>query len=45
MATIDELDQGLGDSRDLLELAELEDDEDTVAEVKKELESFHASLE
>ncbi|WP_156940842.1 peptide chain release factor 2 [Halomonas halodenitrificans] len=45
VATIDELDQGLGDSRDLLELAEMEDDEDTVAEVEKELESFHASLE
>ncbi len=45
VATIDELDQGLGDSRDLLELAEMEDDEATVEEVHKELDSMQASLE
>ncbi|WP_133483598.1 peptide chain release factor 2 [Halomonas sp.] len=45
VATIDELDQGLGDSRDLLELAEMEEDAGTVAEVQKELESMQASLE
>ena len=45
VATIDELDQGLGDSRDLLELAEMEDDEATVAEVEKELASMQANLE
>ncbi|MGM0694267.1 MAG: peptide chain release factor 2 [Pseudomonadota bacterium] len=45
VATIDELDQGLGDSRDLLELAEMEEDEGTVAEVQKELEGLQASLE
>ena len=37
MVTIDELDQGLADSRDLLELAEMEEDEATVEEVRKEL--------
>jgi len=45
VATIDELDQGLGDSRDLLELAEMEDDEDTVGEVQAELASLQAGLE
>ncbi|MDR9440407.1 MAG: peptide chain release factor 2 [Halomonas sp.] len=45
VATIDDLDQGLSDSRDLLELAEMEDDEGTVAEVQKELEGLQASLE
>ncbi|MED5297117.1 MAG: peptide chain release factor 2 [Pseudomonadota bacterium] len=45
VATIDELDQGLGDSSDLLELAEMEDDEATVAEVEKELDSLQANLE
>ncbi|TFH88748.1 peptide chain release factor 2 [Billgrantia azerbaijanica] len=45
VATIDELEQGLGDSRDLLELAEMEEDEATVAEVEKELEGFQASLQ
>ncbi|ALM54482.1 peptide chain release factor 2 [Halomonas huangheensis] len=45
VATIDELDQGLGDSRDLLELAEMEDDEDTVGEVQRELDSLKANLE
>nr|WP_209539152.1 peptide chain release factor 2 [Halomonas sulfidoxydans] len=42
--TIDELDQGLADSRDLLELAEMEEDEDTVAEVKRELDGLQESL-
>ncbi|WP_371860439.1 peptide chain release factor 2 [Halomonas cupida] len=45
VATIDELDQGLGDSRDLLELAEMEDDEDTVSEVERELEALKTNLE
>ena len=45
MATIDELEQGLADSRDLLELAEMEADEGTIAEVQKELEGLQASLE
>ena len=44
VATIDELDQGLGDSRDLLELAEMEEDEGTIAEVQKELDGLQASL-
>ncbi|WP_163558147.1 peptide chain release factor 2 [Halomonas sp. NO4] len=45
VATIDELEQGLGDSRDLLELAEMEADEGTVAEVEKELEGYQANLQ
>ncbi|WP_143005074.1 peptide chain release factor 2 [Billgrantia gudaonensis] len=45
VATIDELEQGLGDSRDLLELAEMEADEGTVAEVEKELEGFETNLQ
>ena len=44
MRTIDELEQGVGDSADLLELAEMEDDEDTVAEVERELETLQHSL-
>ena len=45
MATIDELDQGLADSRDLLELAEMEEDEATVEEVRKELGGLQGALE
>ena len=45
MATIDELDQGLADSRDLLELAEMEEDEGTVEEVRKELSGLQGALE
>nr|WP_202802787.1 MULTISPECIES: peptide chain release factor 2 [Halomonas] len=45
VATIDELDQGLADSQDLLELAEMEEDEGTVEEVQRELENLQASLE
>nr|WP_246389941.1 peptide chain release factor 2 [Halomonas cerina] len=45
VATIDELEQGLGDSRDLLELAEMEEDAGTVEEVHRELEGLQASLE
>ncbi|MFG6138354.1 peptide chain release factor 2 [Halomonas sp. B23F22_10] len=45
VATIDELDQGLADSQDLLELAEMEEDEGTVEEVQKELDGLQASLE
>ncbi len=43
--TLDRLSQGLVDSADLLELAEMEDDEATVAEVQKELDGLQASLE
>src|SRR5690554_6987902 len=39
------MEQGLADSRDLLELAEMEEDEDTVAEVEKELAGLQGSLE
>ena len=45
VATIDELDQGLADSRDLLELAEMEEDEGTVEEVRKELDGLQDALE
>jgi peptide chain release factor 2 len=45
VATIDDLDQGLGDNRDLLELAEMEDDEGTVDEVRKELDGLQQALE
>nr|WP_300315204.1 peptide chain release factor 2 [Halomonas sp.] len=45
VATIDTLDQGLADCRDLLELAEMEEDADTVAEVEGELASLKADLE
>jgi len=45
VATIDELDQGLADSRDLLELAEMEEDEATVEEVRKELGGLQGALE
>ncbi|MFD2192330.1 peptide chain release factor 2 [Pistricoccus aurantiacus] len=45
VATIDELDQGLSDNADLLELAAEEDDEATVAEVEKELDGLDRSLE
>lgn len=44
MKTVDELEQGLGDNADLLELAEMEDDADTVAEVERELETLQQSL-
>lgn len=44
MQTIDELEQGVGDNADLLELAEMEDDEDTVAEVERELKALQQSL-
>ncbi len=45
VTTIDTLEQGLGDSEDLLELAETEDDQDTVDEVCKELDTMQARLE
>ena len=45
VSTIDELDQGLVDSADLLELAVMEDDEGTVDEVQKELGQLEQSLE
>ncbi|MDN3524437.1 peptide chain release factor 2 [Halomonas sabkhae] len=43
--TIDELERGLNDNRDLLELAEMEEDADTVEEVGRELENLQANLE
>ncbi|WP_445011340.1 peptide chain release factor 2 [Vreelandella stevensii] len=45
VATIDELEQGLADSRDLLELAEMEEDEATVEEVRTELSGLQEALE
>ncbi|WP_149283288.1 peptide chain release factor 2 [Halomonas binhaiensis] len=45
VATIDTLDQGLADCSDLLELAEMEEDADTVAEVESELASLKSDLE
>ncbi|WP_122983291.1 peptide chain release factor 2 [Halomonas caseinilytica] len=45
VSTIDALEQGLNDSRDLLELAEMEEDADTVDEVSRELENLQANLE
>ncbi|WP_376717601.1 peptide chain release factor 2 [Halomonas garicola] len=45
VSTIDTLEQSLGDSEDLLELAEMEDDQDTVDEVCKELNAMQARLE
>nr|WP_210433205.1 peptide chain release factor 2 [Halomonas massiliensis] len=45
VATIDDLEQGLADSGDLLELAEMEEDEGTVEEVRKELDGLQKALE
>ncbi|MCD6007203.1 MAG: peptide chain release factor 2 [Pseudomonadota bacterium] len=45
VATIDQLDQGLGDNADLLELAVMEEDDDTVDEVRRELDQLEAALE
>nr|WP_299243850.1 peptide chain release factor 2 [uncultured Halomonas sp.] len=45
VATIDELDQGLKDNAELLELAVMEEDEGTVEEVNKELGQLEAALE
>ncbi len=43
--TIDTLDAGLVDNRELLELAVMEEDDATVDEVKRELESLQAQLD
>ncbi len=43
--TIDNMDAGLADTRDLLDLAAEEDDEETVAEVESELAQLKAQLE
>ncbi len=43
--TIDDLDSGISDSRELLDMAVEEDDEDSVAEVASELESLQQQLE
>ncbi|MFO7910133.1 peptide chain release factor 2 [Vreelandella aquamarina] len=45
VATIDDLEQGLADSQDLLELAEMEEDEGTVEEVSSELDGLQQALE
>ncbi|WP_226702573.1 peptide chain release factor 2 [Microbulbifer elongatus] len=43
--TIEDLDSGISDSRELLDMAVEEDDEDSVAEVASELESLQQQLE
>ncbi|WP_148253239.1 peptide chain release factor 2 [Aidingimonas lacisalsi] len=43
--TLDRLTQGVSDNADLLELAAMEDDEETVAEVEQELDALQRSLE
>ncbi len=43
--TIDTLDSGLGDAKDLLDMAVEEDDEDAVDEVKSELDGLQSELE
>jgi len=43
--TIEQLDTGSADASDLLEMAALEDDEDTVAEIESEISVLVASLE
>jgi len=43
--TINNLDSGLADARDLLDMAVEEDDEDSVEEVKSELDGLQAELE
>jgi peptide chain release factor 2 len=43
--TIEKLDIGVGDSRDLLEMAAVEDDEATVAEIEREVASLVNGLE
>ncbi|GAA6146519.1 peptide chain release factor 2 [Thalassolituus maritimus] len=45
MKTIDTLDNGLVDAKDLLDMAVEEDDEDSVDEVKSELDGLQAELE
>ena len=45
MKTINNLDSGLADARDLLDMAVEEDDEDSVEEVKSELDGLQAELE
>ncbi len=42
--TIDELDEGVADNRELLEMAVEEDDEDSVAEVEAEIEGLNQHL-
>ncbi len=45
MKTINNLDNGLADARDLLDMAVEENDEDSVEEVKSELDGLQAELE
>ena len=44
MKTIEDLDSGVYDSRELLEMAVEEDDADTVSEVEAEIASLEAQL-
>lgn len=44
MKTIDDLDQGVADNRELLEMAVEEDDQDSVAEVEAEIEGLNEHL-
>ena len=44
MKTIEDLDSGVSDSRELLEMAVEEDDADTVSEVEAEIASLEAQL-
>ena len=44
MATVDDLSTGLTDAKELLALAEEEDDAETVDEVKSELDGFEKRL-
>ena len=45
MSTIEQLDGATGDAADLLELAAVEDDEGTVAEVRADIDTLLKSLE
>jgi peptide chain release factor 2 len=45
VSTIDDLNGGLGDAQDLLEMAAEEDDEDTVAAVESDLDEFEKRLQ
>lgn len=44
MTTLDALESGVRDNGELYELAQMEDDEDTVAEIRRDLDRFEAQL-
>ena len=44
MTTLDALESGVRDNGELYELAQMEDDEDTVAEIRQDLDRFEAQL-